>query len=233
MLHKFIYTEESCGRKYLKINLFGLKLSFNISLKNNTNNIYLKSPNGKLTKVKKVKGLKVIFKHSNSTVIIHEPIQRFENPTITLGENCHFEIGAKTKDKMVKMSRVNFSQERNSKIIIGDNLFFGSGNVILGEGATLKVGDDCMFSYGITFRIGDGHTIINTETGERILSTGNVTVGDRVWIGMQSIILKNAQIANDTIVGAGSIVAKKFDKTNVAIAGNPAKIIKENVAWEK
>ena len=90
-----------------------------------------------------------------------------------------------------------------------------------------------MFSYGITFRIGDGHTIINTETGERILSTGNVTVGDRVWIGMQSIILKNAQIANDTIVGAGSIVTKKFDKTNVAIAGNPAKIIKENVAWEK
>lgn len=99
MLHKFIYTEESCGRKYLKINLFGLKLSFNISLKNNTNNIYLKSPDGKLTKVKKVKGLKVIFKHSNSTVIIHEPIQRFENPTITLGENYHFEIGAKQKIK--------------------------------------------------------------------------------------------------------------------------------------
>ena len=62
---------------------------------------------------------------------------------------------------------------------------------------------------------------------------GNVIIGDRVWVGTLATILKNAQIANDTIVGACSVVAKKFDTPNVAIAGNPAKIIKEGVAWGK
>ena len=61
----------------------------------------------------------------------------------------------------------------------------------------------------------------------------SIIIGDRVWIGTQATILKNAQIANDTIIGARSVVTKKFDKSNIAIAGNPAKIIKENVAWKK
>ncbi|MBR1977492.1 acyltransferase [bacterium] len=131
------------------------------------------------------------------------------------------------------MSRVNFSLADNSKVTIGNNLFFGSGNVTVTENSSLKIGNDCMFSYDLTFRVGDGHTIINTNTQEVIPNTGNVCIEDRVWIGTQSTILKNAQIANDTIIGACSVVTKKFDAQNVAIAGNPAKIVKENVAWKK
>ncbi len=232
-LNKFIYTEISNGKKHLIVRIFNLKLSFNISLKSNANHIYIKTLAGELKKVKKIKGLKIKFNNANSTVIVHEPVVKFGNCTIELGENCLFEIGGKTKEELVKLSKVRFVMVKNSNITIGNNLFFGSGSVVLKEGSNLKIGDDCLFSYGLTFGLGDGHTIINPKTGEEFPGIGNVKIGNRVWIGMNSTILKKAQIADDTIVGANSVVTKKFDKSNVAIAGNPAKIIKENIAWRK
>ena len=233
LLRNFLYSEVSNGKKYLKINLFGIRLSLNLSLKNNTNKIYLKTRAGELKRVRKIKGLKIIFEHSNSTVIVHEPIIKFANSSVVLGENCHFEIGAKTKDELVKMSGVNFVLAKNAKARMGDNLFFGGGDVVLTENSSLTIGNDCMLSYGLTLRIGDAHPIINSKTGETIPNQGNVIIADRVWVGVRAIILKNAQIAHDTIVGAGSVVTKKFDTPNVAIAGNPARIVKEDVAWEK
>ncbi|WP_243880069.1 acyltransferase [Shewanella algae] len=59
------------------------------------------------------------------------------------------------------------------------------------------------------------------ESGE------NVIVGDRCWIGMNSVILPGVTIGDGTIVGAGSVVTKSFPNGNCIIAGNPAKIIKE------
>ncbi|MBR2386215.1 acyltransferase, partial [bacterium] len=233
LLRNFIYIETTLGKKHLKINLFGIKLSFNISLKKHTNNIYLKTADGKLKKIKKIKGLKVIFKNSDSTVIINEPAIKFGTSKIILGKNCLFEIGAKTKDELTKVSRVNFTMGKNSKIIIGDNLFFGGGHVALNENSSLTIGNDCLFSYGLNFMIGEAHSLINSKTQENIPITGNVVIGDRVWIGMNSTILKNAQLGNDIIVGTCSVVSKKFDTPNIAIAGNPARIIKENISWKK
>ena len=44
-------------------------------------------------------------------------------------------------------------------------------------------------------------------------------------------ILKGVNLPNGTIVGTCSLVNKKFEKENTLIAGTPARIIKENVAW--
>jgi serine acetyltransferase len=45
-------------------------------------------------------------------------------------------------------------------------------------------------------------------------------------------VIKNAKIPNDCVVGACSVVAKAFDDSNVVIAGNPAKVIREDVLWQ-
>ncbi len=34
-----------------------------------------------------------------------------------------------------------------------------------------------------------------------------------------------------SIIGASSVVTKRFDENNIAIGGNPAKIIKRNINW--
>lgn len=55
-----------------------------------------------------------------------------------------------------------------------------------------------------------------------------VTIGKNCWIGMNAIILPGVELGDNTIVGAGSVVTKSFLGGNVVIAGNPAKIIREN-----
>lgn len=53
-----------------------------------------------------------------------------------------------------------------------------------------------------------------------------VTIGEKCWIGMNSVILPGVTLGSHTIVGAGSVVTKSFPGGNCVIAGNPAKIIR-------
>jgi acetyltransferase-like isoleucine patch superfamily enzyme len=54
-----------------------------------------------------------------------------------------------------------------------------------------------------------------------------VIIGEKCWIGMNSVVLPGVELGDNTIVGAGSIVTKSFIEGNCVIAGNPAKIIKK------
>ena len=54
----------------------------------------------------------------------------------------------------------------------------------------------------------------------------DVIIGERCWIGMNSIILPGTTLGPHTVVGAGSVVTKSFEEGNCIIAGNPAKIIR-------
>lgn len=58
-----------------------------------------------------------------------------------------------------------------------------------------------------------------------------VTIGNHVWIGCKSIILKGVNIGDGAIIAAGSVVTKDVPPFSL-VAGSPAKLIKENVKWE-
>ena len=54
-----------------------------------------------------------------------------------------------------------------------------------------------------------------------------IRIGEGCFIGANSIILKGTTLGNNVVVGAGSVVSGTFPD-NVIIAGNPAKVVKQN-----
>lgn len=118
-------------------------------------------------------------------------------------------------------------------ITIGNGTTMENGNQLAAcEGKNIIIGDDCMFSHSICVRTTDSHSIVN-DTGKRINKALDIQIGDHVWIGMQSLILKGAVIPNNCIVGARAVVSKSDFKENCILAGSPAKIIKTEVNWKR
>ena len=64
----------------------------------------------------------------------------------------------------------------------------------------------------------------STKKGLGYTKLGSVTIGDNVFIGINSIILPNVTIGNNVIVGAGTVVAKNIPDNSVAV-GNPMRIV--------
>lgn len=90
------------------------------------------------------------------------------------------------------------------------------------EGCAIRIGENCLFSSEIVARTGDSHSIID-QNGKRINNSQNIELGNHVWVGNKVSILKGTTIADDTIIGTGSIVTKSFTEGHCAIAGNPEK----------
>lgn len=56
--------------------------------------------------------------------------------------------------------------------------------------------------------------------------SGEVIIGDDVYVGVNSVILRNVRIGKNSVIGAGSVVVKDIPP-NVVAVGNPAAVIKE------
>lgn len=120
----------------------------------------------------------------------------------------------------------------NCYVEIGENtIICGVTLLLVNNDTSIKIGKNCMISWGIDIWCTDAHTVTDLE-GNPINFSKSIEIGDHVWIGRDVKIGKNTKISNDSIIGWGSIVTKKFEDTNVVIAGNPAKIVKRNVNWD-
>lgn len=60
-----------------------------------------------------------------------------------------------------------------------------------------------------------------------VSSKGPVIIGNNVWVGDKATILPGVTIGNGAVIAANAVVTKNVPEYSV-VAGNPAKIIKEN-----
>jgi acetyltransferase-like isoleucine patch superfamily enzyme len=94
------------------------------------------------------------------------------------------------------------------------------------------VGKDCLFANNVIFETGDSHTIYSLKSREKLNFGGNICIGNHVWVAEDVKFLKNSSVNDDSIVGTRALVNKKITKSNVVIAGVPAKIVKEGINWD-
>lgn len=119
----------------------------------------------------------------------------------------------------------------NCNISIGDDVIICEARLFLQESDTsINIGNECMISWGIDIWCTDAHTITDLDGNPQNFSH-SIEIGNHVWIGKDVKIGKNTKISDDSVVGWGSIVTRKFEQPNIIIAGNPAKMVKENINW--
>jgi acetyltransferase-like isoleucine patch superfamily enzyme len=116
---------------------------------------------------------------------------------------------------------------------IDKNCYFnGQLHAIASEGRYIIIGKECLFSFGIWIRTADVHIVYDANTHNRINLSKDVLIGDHVWLGQDSMILKGSQIGSGSIIGAKSLIAGKQIESNSSWGGNPAKRIRGDVFWD-
>jgi acetyltransferase-like isoleucine patch superfamily enzyme len=100
-------------------------------------------------------------------------------------------------------------------------------------GRKIVIGRDCLLAYDIDIRTGDSHSLLDASSGKRINPAEDVIIGDHVWIAAHVSILKGVTIEKDSVVATGAIVVQSPQKAGVVIAGNPAKVVKQEITWAR
>lgn len=103
---------------------------------------------------------------------------------------------------------------------------FINENVQITVGDVVEIGKDFACGRDVIIRSFDGHRII--REGYQVSSP--IKIGNHVWIGQGATILKGVTIGNGAIIAACSVVTKDVP-ANCIVAGNPARIIRENTRW--
>jgi acetyltransferase-like isoleucine patch superfamily enzyme len=95
----------------------------------------------------------------------------------------------------------------------------------------IEIGKKCMFSSDVSFWCSDVHSVVDRHTGKLLNRPVDIVIGDRFWIGKKVTFNKNTSVADHSIVGRHSLVTKKFTQPHIVIAGNPARMVKEDIDW--
>ncbi|WP_052323743.1 DapH/DapD/GlmU-related protein [Flavihumibacter sp. ZG627] len=160
---------------------------------------------------------------SNLDIIIYGPSDGTLN--VVIGDDC-----------LINGKFILYNNR--SKISIGDRTYIGGTSLYCYE--NINIGDDVMFSWDCTVIDTNAHSLLSKERELDVLQwkmgwkhkdwrnvkTKPVLIGNKSWIGFNSIIMKGVTLGEGCVVGAGSVVTESFSDYSI-IGGNPAKFIKK------
>lgn len=111
---------------------------------------------------------------------------------------------------------------------IGANCLICTPILAFPDNCLLEIGNDVVISTNVIF-------ILHDYSASRVVKGisnlhGKIIIGNNCFIGSGAILMYGVELAENTIVAAGSVVTKSFSQKNIIIGGNPAKIIG---TWEK
>lgn len=135
-------------------------------------------------------------------------------------------------------------------ILPSSNMYIGSGTrieieedaeLIVKEGLNITglctiicrkrivLGEDVLVSWDTQFMDSDAHAIWDKDGF--VNEDKPIEIGEHVWVGCRTTILKGSKIPTNTIVASGCLVSGCFMEANTILAGVPAKVIKKSINW--
>ena len=121
---------------------------------------------------------------------------------------------------------------RKLGVQLGDDVtFYGMKPSMFGsEPWLVRIGSGSHITSGCQFVTHDGGTLVLRWRDANLEITAPISLGSRVYLGLNTIVLPGVTIGDDVVVGAGSVVARDLPSGCVA-AGVPARVIKDIDAY--
>jgi acetyltransferase-like isoleucine patch superfamily enzyme len=143
---------------------------------------------------------------------------RVFGPRIRIGRFAHV-VGA--HGQIVNLCSWDTDGARG-EIEVGDHCLICPG-VRLSAATRIEVGDDCMLASGVTISDADWHDL--RDRTQPVGATRPVRLERNVWIGERAMLTKGVTIGENSIVGAGAVVADDVPANSIAV-GNPARVVR-------
>lgn len=116
-----------------------------------------------------------------------------------------------------------FYCDYGSHIEVGKNLFMNYNCTII-DVAKVTIGDNCLMGPNIAIYTA-GHPVHPVSRNTLYEYGVEVSIGDNVWIGGNTVITPGVHIGSNTVIGAGSVVTRDIPDWVIA-AGNPCRVIR-------
>lgn len=174
---------------------------------------------------------------------------------IKFGKNSNIFIRGSLifNDYKIRFSKkeMNVKLEQDAQMqVLGNFSFYYGGDLLIKKGAKLilhsgyanrnveircenrvEIGKNITIARGVTIQDSDFHTIYD-KNNNCTNASAPIYIGNNVWIGVNATILKGVTIGDGAIIASGAVVTKDVPANSI-VAGNPAKIIKENISWKQ
>lgn len=205
-----------------------------------------------LTKIRKLSLTKTIY-YNSKFGMQGMPLLLAKGSIVKLGKNSRIAIAGgrvefgldflnrgKTSLKMGKEAEITFhgpacicngcriTIEDGGKLLLGSDIFINENSRITAC-SEIRIGDGCWIGWDVNIIDTDFHQIALNKAIKPLVSS--ISIEDHVWIGARVMILKGVTVGSGSVIAGGAIVTKDVPPRCLA-AGNPARIIKEDVEWE-
>jgi maltose O-acetyltransferase len=111
-----------------------------------------------------------------------------------------------------------------ARIVIG-NGSSTSNNISIVATESITIGDRCQIGDSVAIYDTDFHEINPATRNQSAGLHAPVCIGNNVWLGSRVMVLKGVTIADNSVVGAMSLVTKSIPADSIA-AGVPAKVLR-------
>jgi acetyltransferase-like isoleucine patch superfamily enzyme len=116
-------------------------------------------------------------------------------------------------------------------LVIGDRLIIAAESAIVAQ-HSIRIGDGVLVSWDVLIIDTDAHRIFDSA-GHLINPPLPIRIGNSVWLGCRTLVLKGVEIADGVVVAAASTVARTVSAQNAIVGGNPARVVRENIRWKR
>lgn len=162
------------------------------------------------------------------TVFLGIPIVTIiDGSKIVLGRNTVVCSSSRFTELGVSRPVILRTLAAGAEIIIGSDV--GLSGTTICAAVSVKIGNFCLVGSDVLIADNDFHPIASEnrryEKGRANIACSPVSIGNNVFIGARSVILKGVAIGDNSVIGAGSVVTRDIP-ANVIAAGNPARVLR-------